>query len=62
MKKTAYIKPEMQVVEIQQTQMLCGSPLTKSIDNSDFSLDPDGLDHVDVLPKGHVIVKYVYTI
>ena len=50
MKKTAYIKPEMQVVEIQQTQMLCGSPLIKSIDSSDFTLDGDGLDEDDVLP------------
>ncbi len=50
MKKTAYIKPEMRVIEIQQSQMLCGSPLTKSIDSSDFSLDDDGLGDDDVLP------------
>ena len=50
MKKTAYIKPEMRVIEIQQSQMLCGSPLTKSSDSSDFSLDGDGLDDGDILP------------
>ena len=50
MKKTAYIKSEMQVVEIQQTQMLCGSPLARSVDSSDFTLDDDGLDEDDVLP------------
>lgn len=50
MKKTAYIKPEMRVIEIQQSQMLCGSPLTKSIYGSDFTLDGDGLDDDDVLP------------
>ena len=50
MKKTAYIKPEMQVVEIQQTQMLCGSPLVSSIASSDFTLDGDGLDDDDELP------------
>ena len=51
MKKTAYIKPEMRVIEIQQSQMLCGSPLTKSIGSTDgFTLDDDGLDDGDVLP------------
>ena len=51
MKKTAYIKPEMQVVEIQQTQMLCGSPLTKTIGSTDgFTLDGDGLGEDEVLP------------
>ena len=29
MKKNEYQKPEMRVVKIQQTQMLCGSPLTE---------------------------------
>ena len=50
MKKKAYIKPEMRVIEIQQSQMLCGSPLARSVDSSDFTLDGDGLDDGDILP------------
>ena len=31
MKKQEYIKPAMQVVKIQQTQMLCSSPGAKTL-------------------------------
>jgi len=51
MKKTAYIKPEMQVVEIQHTQMLCGSPKITSISGSDgFTLDGEGFGDDAILP------------
>ena len=40
--KKEYIKPDMQVVEIRQHQLLCGSPLTStSTTGIDDDLDID---------------------
>lgn len=35
---------------LSEEKMLCGSPLARSVDSSDFTLDDDGLDDGDVLP------------
>lgn len=43
--KKEYIKPEMLVVKIQQTQMLCASPL--GLDDAPVDILPDDEDKID---------------
>lgn len=40
--KKEYSKPQMEVVTIQQTQMLCSSPGASSLSNSEGFTMPDG--------------------
>lgn len=45
--KQEYIKPTMDVVKILQSQMLCGSPGAKSLNNSDDFHWSDPFDDED---------------